>query len=144
MTDNLKIGQILWLKVRYQLDKVADEKHPMLIAKIYDDYIEVIAIDKTKGRLHQLFRPYNYYINSQNPKEKVLFEDSYAQLNAKLTIERFDDLSTYRKTDECLSQEKLEDLLTYYEDYQTNNKLDKERIIHITKEELLKLNQNTD
>ena len=75
MTDNLKIGQILWLKVRYQLDKVADEKHPMLIAKIYDDYIEVIAIDKTKGRLHQLFRPYNYYINSQNPKEKVLFED---------------------------------------------------------------------
>ncbi len=144
MTDNLKIGQILWLKVRYQLDKVADEKHPMLIAKIYDDYIEVIAIDKTKGRLHQLFRPYNYYINSQNPKEKVLFEDSYAQLNTKLTIERFDDLSTYRKTDECLSQEKLEDLLTYYEDYQTNNKLDKERIIHITKEELLKLNQNTD
>lgn len=144
MTDNLKIGQILWLKVRYQLDKVADEKHPMLIAKIYDDYIEVIAIDKTKGRLHQLFRPYNYYINSQNPKEKVLFEDSYAQLNTKLTIERFDDLSTYRKTDECLSQEKLEDLLTYYEDYQTNNKLDKERIIHITKEELLKLNQNID
>lgn len=144
MTDNLKIGQILWLKVRYQLDKVVDEKHPMLIAKIYDDYIEVIAIDKTKGRLHQLFRPYNYYINSQNPKEKVLFEDSYAQLNTKLTIERFDDLSTYRKTDECLSQEKLEDLLTYYEDYQTNNKLDKERIIHITKEELLKLNQNTD
>lgn len=144
MTDNLKIGQILWLKVRYQLDKVADEKHPMLIAKIYDDYIEVIAIDKTKGRLHQLFRPYNYYINSQNPKEKVLFEDSYAQLNTKLTIERFDDLSTYRKTDECLSQEKLEDLLTYYEGYQTNNKLDKERIIHITKEELLKLNQNTD
>lgn len=144
MTDNLKIGQILWLKVRYQLDKVADEKHPMLIAKIYDDYIEVIAIDKTKGRLHQLFRPYNYYINSQNPKEKVLFEDSYAQLNTKLTIERFDDLSTYRKIDECLSQEKLEDLLTYYEDYQTNNKLDKERIIHITKEELLKLNQNID
>lgn len=144
MTDNLKIGQILWLKVRYQLDKVADEKHPMLIAKIYDDYIEVIAIDKTKGRLHQLFRPYNYYINSQNPKEKVLFEDSYAQLNTKLTIERFDDLSTYRKTDECLLQEKLEDLLTYYEDYQTNNKLDKERIIHITKEELLKLNQNID
>lgn len=140
MKDNLKIGQILWLKVRYQLNKVADEKHPMLIAKIYDDYIEVIAIDKTKNKLHLLFRPYNYYINSQNPKEKVLFEDSYAQLNTKITIERFDNLSIFKKTNDCLSKEKLKDLIFYYEDYQANNKLDKERIIYITKDELLKLN----
>ena len=33
MSEDLKVGQILWLKVRYQIDKVSDVKHPMLIAK---------------------------------------------------------------------------------------------------------------
>lgn len=62
--NKVKVGQILWLKVRYQLNKVSDEKHPMLVAKINDDYIEIIAIDKTAGKLHQLFRACNHYINS--------------------------------------------------------------------------------
>lgn len=62
MNSNLKIGQVLWLRVRYQIDKVASEKHPMLIAEIKDDYIEVIAIDKTAGRMHNLYYPFNYYI----------------------------------------------------------------------------------
>ena len=35
----------------------------MIISKIEKDYIEVIAIDKTKGKLHQLFHNYNYYLN---------------------------------------------------------------------------------
>ncbi len=54
MIHDLKIGQVLWLKVRYQIDKVSEVKHPMLIAEIYDDYIEIIAIDKTAGRLQNL------------------------------------------------------------------------------------------
>lgn len=76
--DNLEVGQVLWLKVRYQIDVVSDVKHPMLIAKIEDEYIEVIALDKTAGKMHQLFHNYNLYIDSLNPKEKVIFEDSYA------------------------------------------------------------------
>lgn len=78
MNFDLKVGQVLWLKVRYQIDKVSDIKHPMLIADIKENYIEVIAIDKTKGKLQNLYYPYNKYINCNNPKETVLFEDSYA------------------------------------------------------------------
>lgn len=66
MIHDLKIGQVLWLKVRYQIDKVSEVKHPMLIAEIYDDYIEIIAIDKTAGRLQNLYYPYNKYINCEN------------------------------------------------------------------------------
>lgn len=51
MNSDLKVGQVLWLKVRYQTDKISDVKHPMLIADIERDYIEVIAIDKTAGKL---------------------------------------------------------------------------------------------
>lgn len=141
MNEDLKIGQILWLKVRYQIDKVSDVKHPMLIAGINDEYIEIIAIDKTAGKLQNLYYPYNRYINSDNPKETVLYEDSYAQLNTKLTIENFVDLKKYRKTKDLLSKAKLNELLNDYRDYQNNNKIREERIVHMTKNEILKLNE---
>lgn len=140
MINDLKVGQILWLKVRYQLDKVSETKHPMLIAKIEENHIEIIAIDKTSGKIHQLYRPYNHYINSQNPYETVIYEDSYAQLNTKLTVDNFPELIKYRKTTDCLSKEKLADLLENYTEYQQNNILDKARIVHMSKSELLAIN----
>ena len=45
MRDEIEIGQVLWLKVRYQIDIVSEIKHPMLVAKVEKDYIEVIAIN---------------------------------------------------------------------------------------------------
>lgn len=141
MSSDLKVGQVLWLKVRYQIDKVSDVKHPMLIADIQDDYIEVIAIDKTAGKLQNLYYPYNRYINSEKPKETVLYEDSYAQLNTKLTIELFSELSNYRKTNALLSKIKLDELLKDYLEYQKDNKIKEERIVHMSKYEILELNQ---
>ena len=140
MKDDLKVGQVLWLKVRYQIDKVSIVKHPMLIADIKDDYIEIIAMDKTAGKLQNLYYPYNRYINSDDPKETVLYEDSYAQLNTKLTIDNFDELKLFRKTKDLLSKNKLNELLQDYRDYQQNNKIKEERIVHMTKSELLELN----
>ena len=137
---DLRVGQVLWIKVRYQIDRVAEIKHPMLIANISDEYIEVIAIDKTAGKLHNLYYPYNQYINSDNPKETVILEDSYAQLNTKLTIENFDGLKKYRKTTDLLSKSKLKELLKEYNEYQNENKIKEERIVHMTKEELIAMN----
>ena len=142
MKNDLKVGQVLWLKVRYQIDKVSDVKHPMLVGDINDEYIEVIAIDKTAGRMQNLYYPYNRYINSENPKETVLHEDSYAQLNNKLTIENFEGLLKYRKTTDLLSKNKLTELLSDYKEYQKNNKIREERIVHMSKYELLELNKN--
>lgn len=51
MSHNLKIGQVLWLKVRYQKDKLSSVKHPMLIANITKEYVEIIALDKTAGKM---------------------------------------------------------------------------------------------
>ena len=141
MIENLKVGQILWLKVRYQVDKVSDIKHPMLIAEINDEYIEIIAIDKTAGKLQNLYYPYNHYINSKEPQETVIYEDSYAQLNTKLTIENFADLKKYRKTKDLLSKTKLTELLNDYKEYQSNNRIQEERIVHMTKYEILELNE---
>lgn len=141
MSSELKVGQILWLKVRYQIDKVSDIKHPMLIADINNEFIEVIAIDKTAGKMQNLYHAYNRYINSENPRETVIYEDSYAQLNTKLTIEYFKGLTKYRKTTDLLSKSKLDDLLKDYEVYQKENKIREERIVHMTKYEILELNE---
>lgn len=138
--SELEVGQILWLNVRYQIDVISNIKHPMLVAKIRNDYIEVIAIDKTAGKLHQLFHNYNFYINSENPKESVIYEDSYAQLNTKLTIDKIDELKLARKTCLKFSEEKLSEFLNKYNEYQSKYGIDEQRIVHMTKEEILGLN----
>lgn len=114
----------------------------MLIAKIEKDYIEVIAIDKTFGKMQCLYHEYNFFINSKNPTEDVIYEDSYAQLNTKITIELTDELKNSRKTEEKLSSKKLNELLKEYKYYQKNHILDESRIVYMSKKELLKLNPN--
>ena len=141
-TCELEVGQVLWLKVKYQIDVVSKIKHPMLIAEIKDDYIEVIALDKTAGKMHQLFHNYNYFINSDNPKETVIFEDSYAQLNTKLTIDKIEELKNARLTLEKLSKSKLNDLLNEYKRYQDKYGIDEQRIVHMTSIDILILNSD--
>lgn len=90
--------------------------------------------------MHQLFHNYNYYIDSENPKETVIFEDSYDQLNTKLTIDKIDELKFARKTVNKLSKEKLNNILNEYKNYQTRYDVDEQRIVHMTCDEILKLN----
>lgn len=137
---NLEIGQILWLKIRYKLDEVAKEKHPMLIANINKEFVEVIALDKTFGKMQNLYRAYNVYINSENPKETVIFQDSYAQLNNKFTIENIEELKKARKTEDKLSNTKLDDILLKYNIWHENNIIPEERIVHMDKNDILKIN----
>lgn len=139
---DLEVGQILWLKVRYKTDVVAKYAHPMLVAviNIDENKIEVIAIDKARDRIAQLYNEANHFLDSENPKEKVIYVDSYAQLNNTLTIEYFPELIQYRKTKETLSYDKLKNLIHDYKEYHENNFIPDERKIHMTKEEILKLN----
>ena len=78
----------------------------------------------------------NYYINSTNPCETVIFEDSYAQLNTKLTIDKINELKCARRTINKLSKKKLENLLDSYHNYQQKYGLDEQRIVHMTKNEI--------
>ena len=140
---DLKIGQVLWLKVRYKTDVVASKAHPMLVAviDIDEDKVEVIAIDKARDKISQLYNEANYFLDSENPKEKVIYVDSYAQLNNTLTIEYFPELIKYRKTTATLSYDKLTDLINDYRIYHKNNFIPDERKVHMAKEEILRLNE---
>ena len=139
---DLEVGQVLWLKVRYQTNIIAKKVHPMLIAiiDVDENKIEVVAIDKARDKIQQLYNEANHFLDSENPDEKVIYVDSYAQLNNTLTIEYFPELVNYRKTKEKLSTEKLNSLLSDYKIYHKENFIPDERKIHMTKEEILKLN----
>lgn len=141
---DLEIGQVLWLKVRYKMDIVANMAHPMLVAviDIDDNKIEVIAIDKAREKISQLYNEANYFLDSENPKEKVIYVDSYAQLNNTLTIEFFPELIKFRKTTAKLSKDKLTDLINDYKIYHKNNFIPDERKVHMTKNEILELNKD--
>ena len=93
LKSNLQVGQVLWLKVRYQIDVVSDVIHPMLIAKIEKDYIEVIAIDKTFGKMQCLYHEYNFFINSKNPTEDVIYEETKKLLLDKKAYEKMSKAS---------------------------------------------------
>ena len=138
--SKLEVGQVLWLNVKYQKNVEYKIELPILIWKKKKKTIEVIALDKTAGKLHQLFHKYNYFINCLNPKESIIFEDSYAQLNTKLTIELTEELIGARKTVNKLSYDKLQDLIKAYYEYQENNKIDADRVVHMSSTEILKLN----
>ena len=137
---DLEVGQVLWLKVRYKTDVISKQSHPMLVivVDIDDNKIEVVAIDKAKDKLYQLYNQANYFLDSDN--EKVIYVDSYAQLNNTLTIEYFPELIKYRRTNEKLSRDKLEDLIHDYVEYHKNNFIPDERKVHMSKEEIIKLN----
>lgn len=139
---DLEVGQVLWLNVRYQADIISPCPHPMLVAikNIDEEKIEVIAMDKVDGHKYQLLNEANRLIKCKN--EEVIYKDSYAQLNNTLTIEYFPELTQYRKITAKLSSEKLEKLINDYEEYHNQNFIPDKRIVHMTKEEILKLNDN--
>ena len=99
---NLEVGQVLWLRVRYKTDVVANCAHPMLVAviNIDEDKIEVIAIDKARNKIVQLYNEANRFLDSENPK----------------------------------------DLISDYKMYHKNNFIPDERKVHMTKEEIIQLN----
>ena len=63
----------------------------------------------------------------------MLSEDSYAQFNTKLTIEKCPELVKYRKTEQLLSHNKLEELLINYKDYQVNNHIINNKLSYFRK-----------
>ena len=60
---------------------------------------------------------------------------------AAIAIDNIEELKYFRKTLDKLSNKKLQELLKKYEEYHNSNVLDEKRIVHMNKEEILKLNE---
>ena len=137
----LETGQVLWLKIRFNNDgDIAKSKHPYLIVDITDDYIEVVQRDTIKGKERKAVLRSNKVVDVENPRETVFDESGFVQLDNKFTFENYDGISCYRQTTDKLSKGKLEDVISEYIEYQSKYGVDENKIVHMTKNEIEKLN----
>jgi len=139
----LTAGQVLWLIFRFNNDGgVSNHEHPYVVVDIEEKIVEVIQLDSLKdGNRLWAFSKHGKVIHCDNPNETVIYKDSYAQLNNKFTIDNFPGLLKYRRTKDFLSTDKFSSLLKTYQNYQKNNIIDENKIVHMTEDEIKELNK---
>ncbi len=139
--NQLKVGQILWLKIRFNNSgDISNTEHPYLILEIDNSVklIEVGQIDSLKP--YKLVYRANKPIYITNPTETVLTKDSYIQLDNLIQIEYFEDLKKFRRTNDTLSQGRLSSIISDYKEYHNNNIISPIKSVYITQDELLQYN----
>ncbi len=140
----IEIGQVIWLKIRFNKSGViADKEHPLLVVDIdkENNVIEVAHLDHVDedNYYHALLR-YNHLIENSNPPETVIFQNSYMQMNNVFKLDNIPELIKKRRTTDKLSKEKLNIALSKYKNYQLNNYIQDERIVYMDREEIISIN----
>ena len=139
---SIEIGQILWLKLKFNNEgMVSDTEHPYLVIHKNDDStIEVGQLDKVRGKRWKLAYESNKLITKDEPNEAVISEDSFIQMDNKFQLDEYDGLEKYLRTTERLSESKLKDVIHAYELYQETHELDENKQVYHTKAEIEELN----
>lgn len=138
-----EVGQVLSLRIRFNNQgEISQEKHPCLIVEIDKELstIEIVQFSSLENKKHKAINKYNKIVMHTKPKETVIDKDSFAQLNNRFTIDLFDELTNYRRQEGKLSTKKLLQVLGAYEKYRFQNEIDENRIVHMDKEEIIRLN----
>ncbi len=140
--SELAVGQVLWLKIRFNNNgDVSNIEHPYLILDI-DDGVKLLEVGQMDSlKPYKLIYRSNKPIYITNPNETVLTKDSYIQLDNQIQIEYFDDLKKFRKTEDTLSQARLAAILTDYKEYRENHIISPEKSVYLTKSEIMQYNR---
>lgn len=139
---DLEIGQVLWLKIRFNNSgTLATVEHPYLIVDVDRQWgtVEVAQIDSVENKSRfKLISKTNKLISCSG--ETVLYKNSYAQLDNSLKLENFPELKRFRRKVDKLSDEKLQSVLKAYKDYHVQHEIEDNKIVYMDKEEILDLN----
>lgn len=140
---NLEIGQVLSLKIRYNnTGNASNINHPYLIVGIdhNSNTVEIAQLDSLKGKEYKAAKKTNKTIFCDDPTEAVIDKDSYIQLDNTFKIENCNELLNFRRQSDRLSNEKLKDVLTAYEDYHQRHRIDCNKSVFMDRDELLERN----
>lgn len=140
----LKVGQILWLKIRFNNNgDVSSCEHPYLILEITEKELKTVEVGQLDSlKAYKLAYKSNKPIYVTNPNETVLYKDSYIQLDNKISIEYFDELIKFRKTADTLSEKRLKNIIDDYHEFHNTHIIAVEKVVYISKDELLCYNSN--
>ena len=143
--NNLEVGQVLSLKIRYNNNgDFSKVNHPYLIVDIDEklNTVEIAQIDSLKGKEYKAAFKSNKVIFCDNPKESVIDKDSYIQLDNTFKIELYDDLVKYRRQTDKLSSDKLNGtdkeigVLEAYKKFHLDNAIDENKQVYMKKSEI--------
>lgn len=137
------VGQVLSLRIRFNnTGTISDRRHPYLVIDVNDelDFVEIAQLDTVENKRFKAAMRSNKMILHDNPTEKVIDKDSFAQLDNTLKIEYFDELSQYRRQKDTLSENKLMAVLKAYHQYHERFEIDENKIVYMSKEEIISLN----
>lgn len=135
----LKVGQVLALRIRYNNSGlIANRKHPYLIVGIDLELntVEIAQIDSLEGKEYKAARRSNKIILCDNPIETVIDKDSYIQLDNTLKVELYSGLVQYRRQEDKLSTEKLDNVLNAYHTYHENHVILEDKQVYMSREEV--------
>ena len=141
--NDLKVGQTLTLYTRFDNQgTISDDVYPHIVIEINDELniVEVAQIDSLQNKWYQAAFEKNHVLFLDNPVEKVIDKDSYIRLDGIIQFENYDDLVKYRRQKDCLSKDKLKDLLKHYKKYHENHEIFDDKQVFMSKEEIEKLN----
>lgn len=142
--DDLKIGQVLWLKLKFDTEsEISSIAHPYLIVKIENEFLRLrlLQFDSLEGREYRAFQRANMIVTAKEPTETVIVKDSFIKLDSIIDVEIFEELKLFKRTDELLSRQKLEKVIWKYEQYLREYDIPDTRIQFFTKEDVLSFNQ---
>lgn len=137
-------GQVLTLKIRFNNNgDVANVAHPLLVLNVDKDknIIEVAHIDSiTEDKKWKSLLKSNVVIKKNNPYETVIDKDSFVQIDNIIQLENFPELVNRMRQTDKLSNEKYLKVKDRYINYKSNEWIDDNKKVYMTKEEIKKLN----
>lgn len=140
--SDLLVGQVLSLRIWLPYCGIFESKHPYLILKVDNaqSVVEVGQLHSLKGKPFEAMRETNKVLFASSPQETVIDEDSFIQNNNRIVIENYAGLTHYRRQEDTLSKNKLDDVIKAYNDYHKHHLIDDDHIVYLTKKDIEELN----
>ena len=140
--SDIKIGQVLSLRIEMPYYGEFEEKHPYIVLGVNEDntVIEIGQLHSLQGKEFEAIDYKNKVIFKTMPDETVIDKDSFIQLYNKIQVENYEGLKKYRRQEDTLSKNKLEDVIEAYQDYQKKHHIADDRSVYLTKEDIERLN----
>ncbi len=141
--NDLEIGQVLWLKIRFNNEGVVSNvNHPYLIVDIDEEFgtLEIAQMDSLQGKEFKAAMRSNKVVYVDDPPETVIMKDSYVQLDNSFLVENFETLSRFRRVSGKLSEEKLQGILRAYKIYHEQHHISENKQVFMNRSEIEELN----
>ena len=140
--SNVKVNDILYLKIRYPDGEIADKKHYYLVTEEIEGekyiMLEISQFDSLNENNKDLqFEEFISFVKAE--KNTCICKDSYIDKRKEIRIEKYDDLLKY-KVSNPISEKSIKNIINDCKKFREENLILSENRVDIMKNEIENLN----